>query len=336
MAQDGIVIFGGVGYIGSNLSVGLRLDYKIIIVDKSPKPTWFDDLMPSDAEYHQIDLTKTPDSQTVINGAKYAIILAALKDVVEGEQLPYDYTRDNLNITINSLQYCDFWGIKNILFASSCAVYHTASSCAQPRHCFNENDTKNGELPIGVYGYTKRASEDIVTVLAGNKPDIRVVMLRYSNPLASVAEHPLFPQAGVATVLAKRPPVFEQRGDGLRDYINIRDLVEMHRLLIENWEQKVPANSAPMVLNMGTGYTTKTSEIVEMFKSLNKEEGKDYDLQVKLVDRPCFEAMAGCTDMTKFKLMFPEWNPSYSVKESVRDYVHRYLKSSFIIIVGSH
>src|SRR6185437_3569683 len=270
--MEGLLLFGGSGYIGSNLAIGLKNDYNIIIIDKVPQPEWFD------GEYFQQDLTVPHLTIQPKQKAKFAIILAALKDVVEGEEQPYDYCRDNINIAINSIELCESLGIKNILFVSSCAVYHTPSSCANPPLSFKETDTQTGELPLGIYGFTKKATEDVVTALANSKKDVRVALLRYANLMGSVSSHRLFPKAGVVAVLAKRPKEFYQRGDGLRDYIDVKDLVEMHRLLLKRWDETFIVASLhigiknPLVFNFGTGVITATSDIVNMFREVSEEE----------------------------------------------------------------
>jgi UDP-glucose 4-epimerase len=321
-SSPSLVIFGGAGYIGSNLAVSLKSSHKILIVDKAPEPEWFTSVLrSSSAQYLQLDLTSTVKHDLALSSDdkhRFAIILAARKDVAEGEQLPYEYARDNITITINCLEYCERWGIRNIILGSSCTVYHTGKNA---RHCFSENDA-NGE-PLGVYGYTKKATEDIVKVLTEKKPDVSVAVLRYANPVASISGVSLFPGVGVMSVLGSRHHHFVQRGDGTRDYINIRDMVEMHRLLLTNWEEKIRPQKF-IILNIGTGISTRTSTLVDLFMKVNEEEAVFHYPKIERVQSEQFEALSACVDMMKFRSLFEEWVPRYSVKDSVRDYVRRF------------
>lgn len=328
-SKNSIVIFGGAGYIGSNLTMGLKDSYSIVIIDQVTTPTWWQEHMTKeDHLYICCDLSATLFTRNLpdLSNCQFAIILAAKKDVVEGEKIPYDYARDNLCITINCLELCHNWGIKNILVASSSAVYHTSSSSAVPRHCFNESDSCGLEHPLGVYGYTKKATEDLVKILTEKKDDVRVVILRYANPVGSVDEcDDLFPKAGVMSILGSRPDYFIRRGECLRDYINIKDMIHMHKLLLDNWTEKIPLGGKnAVILNIGSGKSTRTDALVDLFFEVSNEENAEYNTVVTRVDRESFEALAVCVDMTKFQLMFPDWRPRYSVKDTVRDYIRRF------------
>ncbi len=322
-----VVLFGGAGYIGSNLAVGLRNNYRIVVIDKTPKPDWFNRTMYADALYVQVNLIHPPSITGIqlplSTENNYAIILAARKDVVEGEELPYEYVRDNLALTVNCLEYCERWGIKNIIISSSSTVYHTATSAENHRHCFNECDSTS-ENPLGVYGYTKKVTEELVKVLTEKKEDVRVVILRYANPVSSCTEYPLFPTVGVMTVLAKRPAEFIQRGECFRDYINIRDVIEMHRLLMSEWNDKIHPGRQPTILNIGTGKPTRIDELIEIFMQVNEEEKLPHNITITRSSKNDFEPFTNCVDVTKFKILFPEWCPRFSVKESVRDYVRMF------------
>lgn len=318
--RTGIVLFGGAGYIGSNLAVGLRDTYRIIIIDKVKKPEWFDLLMPEDAIYYQYDLTLAPKQnfKFELKDVTYGILLAALKDVLEGESIPFSYARENLAVTTNSVEICDIYNITNIIFSSSCTVYHTRSSCLDPKPKYKEEDGHSPDLPYGVYGVTKKMSEDLVRALHWKG---KIAILRYFNPIGSSPEYPLFPPEGVFSVLAARPDVFVNRGNGLRDYININYMVSIHRLLLQSWPY-----DRIIILNVGTGNETRTEYVAKLFQHAFRREG--HIMKIVDIPRPQFEAPMDCADLTYLHKLFPQLKEHVEIPlvDVVEDYVHRFNK----------
>jgi UDP-glucose 4-epimerase len=90
------------------------------------------------------------------------------------------YYKNNLGSLLVLLEFMGANKITNLVFSSSCTVYGQPDVLpvteATPR--------KDAESP---YGNTKKIGEDILVDYVKSKPGIRVVALRYFNP---VGAHP--------------------------------------------------------------------------------------------------------------------------------------------------
>jgi UDP-glucose 4-epimerase len=181
-----ILITGGAGYIGSHTAVELW--------NAGLEPIILDDFSNSQEE--------VLDRLEEITGKRFAcyrgdcnqraildqiakdhqlegvIHFAAFKAVGESTQQPLAYYKNNLGSLLVLLEFMRAKGISNLVFSSSCTVYGQPDVLpvteATPR--------KDAESP---YGNTKKIGEDILLDYVKSKPGIRVVALRYFNPVGA-------------------------------------------------------------------------------------------------------------------------------------------------------
>ena len=157
------------------------------------------------------------------------IHFAGLKAVGESVEKPLEYYDNNIVGTLRLLEAMRAEGVKSLIFSSSSTVYGTPKSLPLTE-----------EMPTGEatnpYGRTKLHIEQILADCAKADPELRVVCLRYFNPIGAhpsglIGEDPngipnnLLPY--VARVAHGRLPkvrVFGNDyptpdGTGVRDYI---------------------------------------------------------------------------------------------------------------------
>lgn len=249
------------------------------------------------------------------------IMLAALRNVSEAEIIPHEYIRTNVALCVNSMKYLTKLGVKRLIQASSSSVYHTTQAVLF--HHENIEGHDYGE-PLGIYGYTKRVTEDICIKLLPQGNSSKLAVLRYMNPIGSHPDVKVFSEIGICTQLAKMEPehIFTNRGDCVRDYIHITDLASYHTALLESWEKTIfpPTQSdSVLILNVGTGVRTTVNELVSKFWAIAKMTPRT----LVVGERPEYEGFDTVGSMVRTIRRLPEWWKKHSCKtleESLRDY----------------
>jgi UDP-glucose 4-epimerase len=106
------------------------------------------------------------------------IHFAAFKAVGESTELPLKYYQNNVGSLVTLLAFMAENKIPDLVFSSSCTVYGQPDVLpvteATPR--------KDAESP---YGNTKKICEDILVDYVKSKAGVRVIALRYFNPVGA-------------------------------------------------------------------------------------------------------------------------------------------------------
>lgn len=281
-----ILVAGGTGYIGSHTTVELQnAGYEVVIID---------DLSNSNMEvldgieritgvrpaFVKLDLKDKEGTRKVLEahpGIDGVILFAASKAVGESVQQPLKYYRNNITTLINILELMPEFGMKGIVFSSSCTVY------GQPDPEFLPVTESAPIKPaLSPYGNTKQINEEIIqdTIHAG--APFKSIILRYFNPIgahptAEIGELPngvpqnLIPYlTQTAMGIRKELSVFGDDyntpdGSCIRDYINVVDLAKAHviamdRMLENKSDEKVE------IFNLGTGNGVSVLELINTFE----------------------------------------------------------------------
>ncbi len=260
-----ILVAGGTGYIGSHTTVELQnAGYEVVIID---------DLSNSNIEvldgieritgvrpaFVKLDLKDKEGTRKALEahpGIEGVILFAASKAVGESVQQPLKYYRNNITTLINILELMPEFGMKGIVFSSSCTVY------GQPDPEFLPVTESAPIKPaMSPYGNTKQINEEIIqdTIHAG--APFKSIILRYFNPIgahptAEIGELPngvpqnLIPYLTQTAIgIRKELSVFGDDyntpdGSCIRDYINVVDLAKAHviamdRMLENKSDEKV-------------------------------------------------------------------------------------------------
>lgn len=279
-----IFVTGGTGYIGSHTVVELQqAGFDVIIVDDLSNSgiEVLDNIekitgkKPAFEQFNLSDREKTDDFFRRNEGIDAIVHFAASKAVGESVEKPLHYYRNNLVSMMNLLECQVKYGVRHMVFSSSCTVY------GQPDvlPVTEQTPRKDAESP---YGNTKRISEDILSDSIKANPFLHAIALRYFNPIgahpsALIGELPLgVPQNLVpfitqtAAGLRDELKVFGDDyntpdGSAIRDYINVVDLAKAHVVAINRLLQgKNKANYE--IFNLGTGRGLSVLEIVHGFE----------------------------------------------------------------------
>jgi len=280
-----LIVTGGSGYIGSHTVVELvKAGYDIVCLDnmeRADREIWnrVQEIVGRELPLEEVDLRDLPSVEKALRKHSDAIGIvhfAAYKYVPESVRKPMDYFYNNVVGLLNLLKALKGTSIKYFLFSSSCSVYGNAKSLPVTE----DMPFEEAESP---YARTKQIAEHILKDLAVYEGKLKVVSLRYFNP---VGAHPtykigealigepenLFPRINLA-VAGRLPKITifgndypTRDGTPIRDYIHIMDLAEAH-VLAMNW--LIENEPVYEVFNLGTGEGLTVMEIIKAFEEYN-------------------------------------------------------------------
>lgn len=284
MDKTRILVTGGVGYIGSHTTVELiNAGYEVIIIDNLSNSNvnvldGIEKITGVRPEFVEADCTDIKALRKLFEtypGIKGIINFAASKAVGESMEKPILYYRNNLGTLLNLIDLMPEFGVKGIVFSSSCTVY------GEP----DENPVTE-KAPIkkatSPYGNTKQISEEIITDVINSGAPIKSVLLRYFNPVgahpsAEIGELPngvpqnLIPYLTQTAIgIRKELSVFGNDyptpdGSCIRDFINVVDLAKAHVIAVERM-LKDKSESPLEVFNLGTGIGLSVLELIDVFE----------------------------------------------------------------------
>lgn len=286
-----ILVTGGTGYIGSHTVVELfEAGYEVIAVDdfSNSDPKILDQIEKISGKkpaFQKLDLCNEDDVKAfAIQHEDIAGVIhfAASKAVGESVQNPLKYYRNNFYSLINVLTA--FNSKIKLVFSSSCTVYGQPDSLPVTENA----PIKKAESP---YGNTKQIAEEILQEICAVNPDLKVVVLRYFNPVgahksALIGELPIgVPQNLVPFItqsaIGKRGPITvygndynTPDGSAVRDYIHVVDLAKAHVAAIKRLEGNTKNYE---VFNVGTG---KGSSVLEIINAFELSTGQKLDYKI--------------------------------------------------------
>lgn len=324
------LVTGGAGYIGSHTVVAMiENGMTPIIIDdfRNAQRAMLDgirEIAGTDIICLELDACdkvamKKVFEQYPIDGI---IHFAAYKAVGESVERPLMYYSNNLQSLVVMLELSEEFGVENFVFSSSCTVYGEPDGIAEVSE---STPTKEANSP---YGATKQISEQILTDVLASGSRIKVLKLRYFNPVGA------HPSGKIGEVPQGRPnnllPYVTQTavgvlecltvfgndyntGDGtcIRDYIHVMDLAEAHVKGLQ-W---LHTQSAPKeeIVNLGTGKGTSVLEIIHTFEKVSGLE-----LNWKFGDRRPGDVEQIFANVDKAKNVLG-WEASRNIEDAIRD-----------------
>lgn len=259
-----ILVMGGAGYIGSHtVKYLLEQGEQCVVADNLIYG--HREAVDERAVFMEADLLDKDSLRAVFktHNIDAVIHFAAFAYVGESVEKPQKYYQNNVVGTINLLDVMLEFGVKKIVFSSTCATY------GEPQ--YTPIDEKHPQNPINPYGRTKLMIEQIFADYE-RAYGLSHIALRYFNAAGcsvdgSIGEShspethiiPLVLQA----IQGKRPSIkvfgtdYETRdGTCIRDYIHVNDLAQAHYLAVKKLGEY---NGC---INLGTGVGTTVKEII--------------------------------------------------------------------------
>ena len=272
-----VLVTGGAGYIGSHTVVELLTAHNdVVVVDDFSNSTpaalsaaerlgggHVDQVR---GDYGDPDVLKRVFEEG--RGAIDAVIhFAGRKAVGESVDKPLSYYRTNVAGTLALLEAMQQYGVRNLVFSSSCTVY------GEPERVPLTEDCRLA--PMSPYGRTKLIIEQMIADAAASEPGWRALLLRYFNPVGAhpsgeLGEDPegvpdnLMPFV-MQTAVGRHPEVRvfgndypTPDGTCIRDYIHVVDLALGHLAALDY----LPAAEGCIAFNLGTGTGSSVLEVI--------------------------------------------------------------------------
>ncbi len=312
-----ILVTGGAGYIGSACTKSLLdLGYKVVVVDNlSGGDKKYVDKR---AEFVEGDISDNDTLAAAFGGGEISAVMhfAALKSVGESEEEPTKYFKNNVGGTINLLSTMEEYGVGEMVFSSSAAVYTPNDGTP-----FTEQDKLGA---INVYGNCKIIEEMLITELARTGKLRKFAILRYFNVAGDAglgyidkAPENVFPILTNALTSGERFSIFgtdydTRDGTCVRDYIHLTDLVDAHLRALEH--------EGSGIWNLGTSEGTSVKELVDEFESVSGKQVNSQDESRRAGDPAVVLANAGsaAADLS--------WKPKKTLREMVESTLATYQK----------
>lgn len=281
-----ILVTGGCGYIGSHTLVDL-IDNGFDVVAADSLINASDGILEGvkaitgkTVQNYPVDLCDKAATRSVFEAnpdISGVIHFAALKYVGESVEKPLLYFRNNLDSLLNVLECMVEFGVKNIIFSSSCSVYGNATELPVTE----STPFQTAESP---YARTKQMGEQILYDVCFQEKGINAVILRYFNP-GGAHESTLIGEAPTAatnlvpviteTAIGKRKSmtVFgndypTRDGSCVRDYIHVMDLANAHTKAIQYLLANQQESNCE-IFNLGIGEGVTVLEAIYAFEAVS-------------------------------------------------------------------
>ena len=314
-----ILVTGGAGYVGSHLVLALLERGEDVIV--------FDSLELGHKEivenlrkfgnlkFVQGNLKKLDDIRGVflVNKIDSVVHFAAYSQVEESLKNPQKYYYNNVYGTLNLLNAMLEFGVMNIVFSSTAAIY------GEPK--YTPIDEKHSVNPINPYGNTKAMIERVMDDY-DRAYGLKSVRLRYFNVAGADSEARIGEWHEPETHLipnilkAKSDKVFKLFGtdydtkDGtcVRDYINVEDLAQAHIKAIDYLKSGGKSDS----FNLGTKEGNSVKEVFAVCETV-----KEQVIPVEFCPRRAGDTKILVADNKKAQEVL-NWTPEHNLEDCVK------------------
>jgi len=323
-----ILVTGGLGYIGSHVSVLLlQKGYRVVIVDNLDNSSisvldGIKKIINLSPVFEKLDVRNSDQMELLFSKHKDisgVIHFAAYKAVGESVEDPIKYYDNNVSGFITLLNFIKGKNIP-LIFSSSATVYGDADL----KPIIENAPIKEAFSP---YGKTKQICEEIIRDIAKSDSFFRSVILRYFNPIGAhssglIGELPngepqnLIPFI-TQTLIGRRKELMvfgndysTEDGTCIRDYIHVMDLAEAHIKSLEYiLDSKNDKNF--QIFNIGTGQGHSVLQVIDTFEKVTKKK-----IKYKITSRRQGDVAASYADCSKAKEILG-WTSKFTLEDSL-------------------
>jgi len=305
-----ILITGGAGFIGSNLSKRLlETGHNVICIDNlndyySPRIKRENleyNLKNKNFKFYRIDVENKEELRKVFGNIDVVIHLAARAGVRASFKNPELYFNTNVIGTLNILDLCKEFNVK-LIFGSSSSVY------GKDKIPFSEKDPV--EKQLSPYGTTKRIAERLCEMyfrLYG----LNIIILRFFTVYGPRGRPDMAPYIFVKNILEGKKIKMFGPGDSKRDYTYVDDIL--------NGIIAATARDFKFeIINLGNSKPIALKDFISLIEKITGKKAKVEKLQEQKGDMKVTYA-----DISKAKRLL-NFEPKVSVEEGMKRFIEWY------------
>lgn len=261
-----VLVTGGAGYVGAHACKALS--------KAGWQPVVFDNLSNGHEDFakwgplHVGDITIRQDLVDAFERYRPAAVMhfAAYAYVGESIRIPHKYFRNNVHGSLELLDVMKQFGVRNIVFSSSCATYGV--------HGSDRITETSNQQPISPYGHSKLMAEEIIKSLDGEW-GLKSAILRYFNAAGADPDGEIGefhnPETHIVPLAieaaAEKSCVFSVFGndyptpDGtcIRDFVHVSDLADAHVAALSHVLERGQSDA----FNLGTGIGHSVRQVLD-------------------------------------------------------------------------
>ena len=307
-----VLVTGGAGFIGSHISESLvKAGHEVVIYDNFSSGLEENiETFRKDVSVIRADILDREKLLSAMKGIDFVSHQAAQLEIFKSTDDPYFDLEANTIGSLNVLESARKHKVKRVVQATSACIYGQVDSIT-PENC--------NPLPNWAYGISKLAA-DRYGEFYKSAHGLSVVNLRYAIVYGEREWYrrvlPLF----IKRVIQDQSPVVFDRGDQVRDFIHVSDVVSFHNVFLDldkNYDCS---------FNVGSGVPTT---IAQLAQSVVDVSGKNLKVLFEEIKEGAFsELVEGKRrNASELKMMWLDvskarkelnWVPQVTLKEGLQ------------------
>nr|WP_199000373.1 SDR family oxidoreductase [Flavobacterium sp. ASV13] len=317
--QYKILITGGAGFIGSNLSeYFLGLGHKVVCLDNFSTGHHYnlkDFISNPDFKLIEGDIRNIADCILAVEGVDYVLHQAALGSVPRSINDPVTTNDVNVSGFLNMLVASRDAKVKRFIYAASSSTYGDSQGLPKVEDVIGK--------PLSPYAITKYVNE-LYAEIFSKTYDLETIGLRYFNVFgrkqdsngAYAAVIPKF----VTQLMKHESPVINGDGNYSRDFTYIDNVIQMNALAIETQNP----DAINTIYNTAFGDRNTLNDLVGYLKEYLAEfDPKISDVEIVYGANRLGDIPHSLASVEKAKTMLG-YNPKYSLQAGLKEAVSWY------------
>lgn len=317
--KNTILITGGAGFIGSNLSeYFLQKGHKVICLDNfstGHRHNLKDFINHPNFKLIEGDIRNISDCKNAVIGTDFVLHQAALGSVPRSINDPITTNDVNVSGFLNMLVAARDANVKRFIYAASSSTYGDSQGLPKVEEVIGK--------PLSPYAITKYVNE-LYAEIFSNAYGIETIGLRYFNVFGRKQD----PNGAYAAVIPKfvsqlikhESPVVNGDGNYSRDFTYIDNVIQMNELAMTSQNK----NAVNTVYNTAFGDRNTLNDLVNYLKQyLSEFDSKIADISVIYGENRAGDIphSLACIEKAKINLGY---DPKYSLQEGLKEAIRWY------------
>ncbi|OCB70550.1 LPS biosynthesis protein WbpP [Flavobacterium piscis] len=317
--QNTILITGGAGFIGSNLSeYFLRLGHKVVCLDNfatGHRHNLKDFIDNPNYKLIEGDIRNIADCNLAVDGVDYVLHQAALGSVPRSINDPITTNDVNVSGFLNMLVAARDAKVKRFVYAASSSTYGDSEGLPKVEDVIGK--------PLSPYAITKYVNE-LYAEIFSRTYGLETIGLRYFNVFGRKQD----PNGAYAAVIPKfvtqlmnhESPVINGDGNYSRDFTYIDNVIQMNELAMTSQNPE----AINTVYNTAFGDRNTLNDLVVYLKKyLSEFDAKIADVAIVYGENRAGDIPHSLASIDKAKTILG-YDPKYSLQDGLKEAVSWY------------